>query len=193
MSWGSWEATDTSVKTDTRSDTQVGQGKRLQPHLTCVPTPHTCLTWVCHQSTCAQAAHLLPTAMLPACCKKVSSLSTYAPFQAAGSGEESSGHLQGLPSFSLGQRGPASPNPPFQRLLTRVWGTGDLSPVSVSPGHCLGCGQGGWVGQTGMRPQPRSAYLSGAPRSLPYRRDVSDLGLPLLSLAPSRPIAVRHP
>lgn len=64
----------------------------------------------------------------------------------------------------MGRRGPASPNPLFQRSLPRVWGTGGLSPVSVSPGHCLDWGQGGWVGQTGMGPSlelPTCLGLSG--------------------------------
>lgn len=74
VTWGGWEATDTHVKTDTRSDTQVGQGKgdTAMPHLCTHPTHLSAMGWsseyVCiasppptrYHSTCLEQEAELP-------------------------------------------------------------------------------------------------------------------------------------
>lgn len=47
--------------------------------------------------------------------------------------------------------------------------------------------------QTGIGTQFRTACLSGAPRFLLCMSDRSDLGLPLLSLVPPKPVILPRP
>lgn len=103
------------------------------------------------------------------------------------------GTFQAGLEFLLGSEGTRLSQPTLPEISPKSVGYRWPEPSISFPRTLLGLGAG-WVGRSDRDgAQPRTAYLSGALRSLPYRRDASDLGLPLLDLVPPKPIAVPHP